>query len=243
MKKEILTIAGGNSTMYVEVCPQAQKLEVARDGLKRVEQVGFISRKNRELEMMGGELSINDTIGFASLLGGRGKLKTSGVETLVEFNNDGNMTTVKLRLPYQTFPERPGTVVLFEGIGYLCTDKLTVPGESIVRNYWSKYNKEFGVPAFGLAMFQGDNLSPYVYVPKVDSLVLETACGSGSVALAIVEYQKNGKGLNYITQPTLERIEVFQSSEDKYTFWVSAKVRRIGRIESVSLEQNNERLI
>lgn len=238
MIKEIYKIAGGNTTLFVSGCPEPNRLDIAKNALIRVEQVGFISKDGPipSLEMMGKELSINATLAFAKKLGNKGQLKTSGLSDEVGYYQEKGLTTIKVSLPYQTFPERLGTVVLFEGIGYLCSDKLLVPQESLIRDLWSKYNQKFNTPAFGLAIYRGNALEPYVYVRETDSLVPESACGSGSIAVSIVT------GKRGIVQRTLERINILQRGN---TFWVSASVRRVGKPlkEEVKSEQLTGELI
>lgn len=220
MFREIFTVAGGNTTLLVEGCAVDQRLDLAKGALQEVEQVGFIDTKAKtpSLEMMGREFSVNGTIAFANKLGGQGQLITSGLDQLVTYYQDKGRTNVKLKLPFETFPERLGQVVRFQGIGYLCTDKLEVPSESLVRDLCNKYN----LPAFGLAMYFGDKISPFVYVRETDSLIPETACGSGSIAVSIIT------GRNDIIQPTLQRISVFRTRRDQFT--ISAKAKRLRQI-------------
>lgn len=214
MTKEIYLIARGNSTLLIENCPEDRILSEAKAGLKRFEQVGFVDLKGEipSLYMMGGELSINGTLAFATKLKGRGVLKTSGLRDTVQYYQNKGETCIKINLPFQTYPNRLGTIVTFEGIGYLCTERLAGAYEAILRDLCNQYN----LPAFGLAMFRGDYLEPYVYVKSTDSLVVETSCGSGSIAVSIVS------GRSIITQSTGQRIFVTNSANNEFT--VSAKV-------------------
>ncbi len=235
MSIEVFTIARGNSTMLVEGCPQGSRLTFARNALKRVEQVGFIEpyAEMPTLQMMGGELSINGTIAFARRLGGSGQLKTSGLTEPVQYFQEGDATTIKAELPYRTYSDPRGKVVTFEGIGYLCTETEAIPRETLVRDYWNKYNRWLGLPAFGFVLLNGESIQPFVYVKETDSLVSESACGSGSIAASIVTGNRN------ITQPSLGRITVLESENG---FWITAKVKQIGKTKKIDTLQNNKEL-
>ncbi|MBI4918672.1 hypothetical protein HY837_01990 [archaeon] len=63
------------------------------------------------------------------------------------------------------------------------------------------------MPAFGAIIYQNNRITPYVFVSRVDSLVKETACGSGSVAFSLFS------GKNKIIQPTGKAIFVRKNSQ------------------------------
>lgn len=239
MNIEYFRIAGGNDTAFVVNGPEQENKQVQLAGellrQNKAEQAGFLDLDGSvpSLKMMGGELSINGTLAFARKLGGSGTLRTSGLTKPVEYFQENGNTTIKVVLPYQRFEERLGTIIAFEGIGYLCTDKLSVPQEDLVRDLWAKYNEKLGgIPAFGLAMYRGDRLEPYVYVRKTDSLVPESACGSGSVAVSIVTGQR------FIAQRDPKfKIEILKLGDER--FMVSARVDQL-RSESSRLKSVKE---
>lgn len=220
MIKERFKIAGGNTTLFVQNCPVDRRVGMAQKAIadEIAEQVGFISLDGGmpSLEMMGGELSINATLAFAYKLGGSGILNTSGLKKEVSFRNLMGETEITFELDY----ERQGDLVLFEGIGYLCTKR--EPG--VIESTLWRLAKENSKPAFGLALYNDSeflpSLKPIVYVDKIQSCVLETACGSGSIALNIVT------GANKIVQQTGEIISVYKY---KGGFTVSAEVVKIGK--------------
>lgn len=219
MSKERYKIAGGNTTLLVENCPVEDRVNFAQKVLESdfAEQVGFISDKEGvpTLEMMGDELCVNGTIAFAFKLGGTGVLRASGIRDNVEYKNTLGETSITFPLSYR----REEDVILFDGIGYLCTRD----GNGLVQSRLWELSKRYDKPAFGLALYSTSEplprLEPIVYVEKLRSCVIETACGSGSIALNIVT------GARQIRQRTGELISIFRTDNG---FTVSAEVAKIG---------------
>jgi histidine racemase len=186
-------VANGNPTALVYDCPIKDRVKLVNKLLKKVEQVGFIS-KNSELprmQMMGGELCINATLAFASTLKKKGILKTSGVKNPVEYINEKDQTTIKVPLEY----EQKENIILFKGIGFVIFDKKEK--SKITKTEIKRYSQKFKLPAFGAIIYKGNQIVPYVYVSSgVESFVKETACGSGSIAFSLFS------GKNKVIQPT-----------------------------------------
>jgi hypothetical protein len=160
-----------------------------------VDQVGFVSEKEiLELNMMGDELCINASLALASLQGKSGKMKISGLASPVSYVNEPGGTAITMHLPYRREQNR----VLFDGIGFVCTETMPEITKDILRNLADAYH----LPAFGIAVYESGKLTPWVYVKKTDTLVQESACGSGSIATSIIS------GASAITQPTGEQISV-----------------------------------
>lgn len=197
LKKKFL-IAGGNSTLLAWDCPAEKKRVISKKYLKEVEQVGFVSMAGPypKLTMMGEELCINATVAFASQLGEKGILKTSGLSTsLVNFQNKNGETQIEMDLSYK----RSGQTVIFEGIGFECKRE---QARAIEKNEAAGLAKKYNLPAFGLIFYRNGKISPQVYVKETNSLKKETACGSGSIAARIIF------GRTKIIQPTGEIIMV-----------------------------------
>ncbi len=214
MRLKKLLIAEGNSTLLVWDCPSSEKSRILKKYLGEVEQIGFISRQDNgppKLTMMGNELSINGTIAFASQLGKKGKLITSGITSPVFFSNINGRTTIELELG---FKKLNNTVVL-EGIGFILLDVKPTYLKKTLKDLAIKYN----LPAFGSILYKERKLNPFVYVKDTNSLFRETACGSGSISLNILT------GLEKVLQPTGETIIVKRT---KNRFTVEAKVVTIG---------------
>lgn len=208
-------IAGGNTTSLIEGCPTDAQRELSLKELKKVEQVGFVdSAANKpKLTMMGNELCVNATLAFAKQIGAlRGEVLTSGLVAPVKYRNFGELTSVILTMNPEIIRDK--NIVLFDGIGYVCSDSASVPTES----YLSSLAKTYKKPAFGIARYQGDSLQPYVYVEEIGEVIAETACGSGSIALNLITGARN------ITQVTGQRISVMRNGDQ---FTVTAKVAKM----------------
>ncbi len=206
MKKFL--IAGGNITLLVRNCANGQRDTIIKQQLGNVEQVGFI--KNNRLTMMGNELCINAMIAFAYELTGKGILYASGVNGEVFYSNEESKTNIKMSLSII----RLDNVILFSGIGYLCTNK----NIKISREFLYGLAKNYKLPAFGIAKYINNILIPYVYVLKTNSLFQETSCGSGSIATSIYWNTRE------VIQPTGQIISVKRIGE---VVTISAQVKRI----------------
>lgn len=225
-------IAKGNTTLLVKAGQKNQNyLDIAQKAIDNyvAEQVGFYNKNTKypSLKMMGDELCVNATLAYAKKLGGHGYLKTSGIKNPIKFWQDGDETYIKLPInPKEVLPQQLGLFQTLENLGkiislgsiaYLCTEKLLVPRADLLRLLCNRS----GLAAFGLALIQGDALTPIVYVKKTDTCVSETACGSGSIAAAIFS------GRNRIRQTTGLKIIVMENADK--TFTVGAKVDKIYR--------------
>ncbi len=214
MKVKKFLIAGGNSTALIYNSPLSNRGAIAKEFLKNVEQVGFVSSKTElpTLIMMGEELCINATISFASTLNKHGKLTTSGLKNPVSYSNLNGSTTIQIPSKFK----RDKNVVLLEGIGFILYD---IKEKSVInKSELSKLSKKYELPAFGGIIYKGNEIIPYVYVLGIDSFVRETACGSGSIAFSIYS------GINKIIQPTKQTITI---SKKNNFFDISAKVTSI----------------
>lgn len=213
MKIKKFLIAGGNSTLLIWGCPAWKKAQVIKKYLEEVEQIGFVEESNGTsfLQMMGGEFCINATISLASQLGKVGKLKTSGLNQEIEYKNKDKITYLTFSLPFTT----RGSIVLLPGIGFIYSNTWKYRSKKELSKLAAKYS----LPAFGAIASKDNKITPYVYVKETDSLVKETACGSGSIASSIVTRYST------IIHPTGQSILVRQRGD---LFIVGAKVVKIG---------------
>jgi len=210
MKIKKFLIAKGNSTLLIWDCPKEKRLEISKKYLNKVEQVGFITEEKGipKLVMMGNELCINGTLALASTFDKKGILYTSGFGKSVEYENVDGKTCIKLPL----FFKRRDNLILFEGLGYKCIDK----DIKVSKKQMAKLAEKYQLPAFGIVIYKNNKIKPIIYVKDTKSLVEETACGSGSIAVSIIT------GIEEIVQPTGETISV---SKRNGVFEVCARVK------------------
>lgn len=197
-------VAGGNSTALV--LDEQPDMAIVRSLLRSVEQVGFFDDRSRVLTMMGGEFCLNASL--AACLLADGPITCAGVE--VDGKTAGTFVTARVSLPYVL---RPESCVIFEGIGFMVKRQ---PSESTSTESFAALCDKFQVPAFGVVVLEDDHISPTVFVKEVGVAVQESACGSGSVATAIVT------GMRRIIQPTGKVITVQRS--EMSSFLVGAEV-------------------
>lgn len=183
---------------------------------------------------MGGELCINATLALASTLPRlQGEIQLS--TTIAQYVQAGSETTIEIDLPYRVVRGNDGyATVLFRGIGYMVGINLEEARK--LSKKLPGLCEEYRLPAFGLVAKDRGRIYPTVFVRGTNSLVNETACGSGSVAAYIAA----GKGSEWykpgdkepekvpIIQPTGEPIVVsgWRNSQAKL-FRISARVERI----------------
>lgn len=203
-------IAKGNSTALVYNCPYKDRDKISKKLLKKVEQVGFVSKekKSPKLIMMGGELCINATLAFASTLDEKGELFTSGLKNKVKYYNKRGITKIQIPLSFKEYKN----IILLDGIGFIIyniNEKYTIKKSELL-----KLSSKYKLPAFGGIIYDKKKIIPFIYVSKTKSFVKETACGSGSIAFSIFS------GFKDVIQPTNKVINV-----RKYNgFYISAKI-------------------
>lgn len=213
MKLKLFLTAGGNPSLLVWDCPEALKKKIINKYLGReAEQIGFMAEeKIPTLTMMGNELCINSTLALAAYLGKSGELLASGVNSKVKYTNSIGKTTITLPLKFK----QKDNIILFEGIGFICNKQGSKrPNKKELIELSAKY----GLPAFGIILFQENQSKPYIYVRDTNSLTSETACGSGSIALSILT------GFTDIIQPSGGIISVKRNSSK---FQIEAKVEEV----------------
>lgn len=188
------------------------------------EQVGFFDRTLRRLEMAGGELCINATrCAFWSYL--RGKYGTCeltvvgpktfkggidfGGEVYVEVSFDRKMCDLVFKKNDMEFVDLGEIVlaVIDESKSRRYMDML----ESNAKDTLDKIKKvlmetDINSPAIGMIFMEKSKeqlkIVPVIWVKKVDTLYLETACGSGSIASSIIENLKSGISSFKVVQPS-----------------------------------------
>ncbi len=208
MRIKYFTIAGGNKTALVWDCSECDRERCVADILPTVEQIGFVTGNTQsQLLMMGGELCINALLALASQLQNEAGVLSTSNQNNIAYRNYDNKTRIEITLPY----EIENNVILLDGIGFICT-KADAPLSYLLNAYAQKYNR----PAFGELVYDASGrIYPRVHVVQTDSVIDETACGSGSVAAHLVT------GHNHIVQPTGETITIHSDGD---IFYIEASV-------------------
>jgi len=189
--------------------------------------VGFLDQAQnnaQRLTMMGGELCVNATLAAAySQAQDTGVLMLSD-GTNVQYEVRGELVSIRIRLAYQiVFGDVGCRVVVFDGIGYIVCQRTIRAKRRMLQQLCKKYS----LPAAGIIEVQDNTIRPIVYVAATDSLVYETACGSGSIAYYLTtDRAKVGRSL-HVRQPTGQNIFVQQKNPTQPEFTVTANINQI----------------
>ncbi len=188
-----------------------------------VEQVGFINDNGKkELQMAGGEFCGNATrsAAYNYLNGKQGKIQicVNSKDKIIAGVDKDKKAWCEIPLPEKsniiTEIEKGIFIVDLKGITivviqdfqaqkYLCNkDKLKQVGRKLIDDYNLVDNSAVGV-MFCENKKEKIKINPIVWVKSIDTLFYETACGSGSMAVCIVEsYLKKQKEKIDIIQPS-----------------------------------------
>jgi len=230
----IVVRPGGNDTALVTgIQDDSNKRKIINDQIMRenlnVEQVGFVNLDpdNTELMMAGGEFCGNATRSTAwlSLNGQPGKIeiKVSGVSEILQagVKDNGEAWT---QMPIYSDPDRisiddeGNAIVEMDGITQVVMKN---PFESIdegeIKAFAYKKLSEVGLltsmPAAGVMLVSSENgilkIDPVAWVSDIQTLFYESACGSGTTAVGLVQALLNNKPISQkIIQPSGMSIEV-----------------------------------
>lgn len=201
-----------------------------------VEQVGFVNLDPQyaELQMAGGEFCGNATRSAASqiLKGKSGKIsiKVSGVREKLQagVNADGlawAQMPIYPDLQKITHTKEGFDIVEMEGITHVVVPDIysyLSPGEIKKRAFRLLQLLELNqsVPASGVIFTQktpqGFQIRPVVWVREIQTLFYETACGSGTTAVGLVEALKEKKSIEIpVLQPSGLPITISVSFDGK----------------------------
>ena len=236
---------GGNDTcLYYGVVKDQEKRKRLNDlimtNYPNVEQVGFIDTNpaSPTLMMVGGEFCGNATRSTAWLaLGGKPgeiSIQASGVRDKLRAGVTENGEAFA-QMPIYESPERiqqisDGYIVEMEGITHFVTpapDGLKSFSEDEIKAMGRLKMAELGIdksPAAGVMYLLNNadtiEIAPIVYVPKADTLYYETACGSGTTAVGLLQAIGKGNSVDIpIMQPSGMPIRIsvaYDGSSFKY---------------------------
>lgn len=195
----------GNITIFVmSAVPQQQYAAVAAmllaEGSFRAEQVAFhVAPKmggDGRIEMMGGEFCGNATRSYGYLLS---KLLPGNPDSVrVEISGADRPLTVKVDAVFgrcETEMPLPTEKILIEyddeAFSAVCFDGIVhtiVPGaprsQAFVDGLLAAVRNAVDSSAYGVMFLDGAHMVPVVYVCETDSMIWESSCGSGSMAVA-----------------------------------------------------------
>lgn len=223
------------------------------------EQVGFIdlNAKTPSLAMMGGEFCGNACRSLAALLiilaekqparwPVTGNLRSSGADAPVTWRvrpdanpADGLDAAVRIDLAETVLTElEPGLIrVDMPGIVHLLLNETRHPMPADPAAEAAAWRDKLGLvaqPAVGCIRHppleaQEQCIRPLVWVRDTDSSCPETACGSGSLALALARHAANGTSKVNVRQPSGENITVELETETGRVLhgWIGGPVKLI----------------
>ena len=214
----LMKIAGGNETVIETIDGKINYAERAKELFSLIagaEQVGFADLKEKRFRMMGGEFCGNATraaaVLFADFKSSTIKFKTSGFDGIVDtdvkkiseslWEVRSTFPNYKYTIAKDTWREQPISIVGLGGITHIVIkQKSTKDAVLVSRQIITRFAPD--AAACGVIWLDEDRIRPIVYVKEVDTLFDETACGSGSMAVALTTEIKR------VVQPTGKIIEV-----------------------------------
>ena len=236
---------GGNQTALVNGCDYSSnqkklinKMIMAKYSF--VEQVGFLSTKEKRLEMAGGEFCLNATrcavYEYCKSKNEIIELSVSGVnKKIIGRVFDENKVKIKIDISKKL----EDLIEIKNDIAYIKIDGIliTIFDEEKSKKYIrslkedeekaKKEIKQFMIDeinteekAIGIMFLEKieDKLkiNPVVWVKDIDTVFYETACGSGSLGTAIYNYYKNKVDKTEIIQPSGYSINIELKNKKQY---------------------------
>lgn len=183
----------------------------------RIEQVGFVSESEKRLTMAGGEFCGNAT--RCAIMYYDIKEKDSVMINNLVINGGKEKDIIWCEIPVDKYKfsiiEKDIYKLELEGI------TMIIVKENLSKKYLSKNLKEEGMKIINrykviddavgvifLERTEGFKIYPVVWVRDIDTVFLENACGSGTIATSMVEAIVDNKNNIYqIIQPSGEILE------------------------------------
>ncbi len=253
MKKEFtyyLFSPCGNDTALVEGTDiDEQTKKILNDRIMNIhpniEQVGFIGLDKYKLKMAGGEFCGNATrcAAYYYLKGKSGEIKIDISNNMIikaGVNEEGKAWS---QIPLYTGKDFIRVVdngiyeIIMSGIKYIILEKeisklylldkknLKSSAMNILKKYNIKESEAIGV-IFLEQINEKIKIHPVVWVKKINTLFYETACGSGTTAVAILEAVKNNCN---------QKIDIIQPSNQDITAKI---ILNKGKIENACILGN-----
>lgn len=214
-----------NFTLFLHGClPHPDKAarlcrQAMGEGGLRVEQSAIADIPGQAFFMAGGEFCVNACRAFGALIhwkeGRSGKMgeyeiSASGLGGKARLHSRGSAPSWRVRADFSadgfTFANYSGGARLAEiaGISHLLIECEQFPPKEAMPALARRYSLEYSLdsrPAHGIVWHirEGKNfkIMPFVSVPAAGTAMLESSCGSASLALALCL----GRGMEKIVQP------------------------------------------
>ncbi|MDR3215200.1 MAG: hypothetical protein LBT75_02860 [Bacilli bacterium] len=213
--KIVIANPAGNITAFVlNDIKQADYQKIAHKIMAlpnlEVEQVAFVTNSKYEpyqMNMMGLEFCGNATRCFGYLVAKLNKLtkdiiqvEVSGSNEIlnVEISHNPARATVEVSKPLsieniinhqKTYP-----LVVFEGIAHLIIEDKEA-NQKEINELLSLIDENYPNDAYGILYYNNNTIDPHVYVKATNSLVNESSCGSGAIAVAYYLHHLKNKGI------------------------------------------------
>lgn len=208
MQYKLIDTAGQVTAVITGVLesPLSELATIIMDKNPTIEQVGYL--RDNQFIMMGGELSINGTLAAAYVLGGSGTI--NGYKYVV-----GNKLSTVM-FPSNIVLSVCKKVVKLEGITYQVCDRVPTSRKIYLSTKQLLRSLSTNSPASGIIYSDSSQITPLIYVKATNTFVWENACGSGSLAYALVT------GKSKITQPSGQTIK-FEFTKKNITVMATVK--------------------
>lgn len=164
------------------------------------EQVGFVEQREDggfHMEMMGGEFCGNATRSFGYLLSMLSEkqeqevwVDVSGSDRQLKVEVDLEKGAARTQMPLPMgikeimVQNEHFSMIVFEGICHIIVNSAP-KSQEFVDEVIEQAKKVCVCDAYGVMFLQGNEMTPVVYVESTTSMVWESSCGSGSMAVAV----------------------------------------------------------
>ncbi len=218
----------GNITCLVlSTVTEEERPKVTAALMNRCEQVGYLEvpddpKKPVRLRMMGGEFCGNASMAAGAYLARKAGMRP-GEESEMMLSVSGTEQTVRcgiraLDAAWEGTVEMPGIpdvtsyclagkemiCVRMEGITHLISEQGPFASRD-AENLLRMAAEDLGAPAVGLLQWNERTgyMTPLVYVPGSETMVWESGCGSGSMAIGVWHAVRRGEGemITEVRQP------------------------------------------
>lgn len=223
--------ASGNTTLFLptrDVDAAKRTLLSVAMGPQGVEaeQAAFADVEKGRVEMAGGEFCANACRAMGALLDlhnsaaaheaeRKYQISISGMDSPVDLVAKGFAPVWEISAAFRLPPliwEKDGCLCHLPGISHLLIETEELPGPEEAAGQAAKLSQECCAkqPAHGFVWWRKAGgvleLLPYVIVPSAGTAMVESACGSASMALAFALHAREGREIFAIAQPSGEKL-------------------------------------